>query len=143
MAINKPEIPSVELPEDWGGIQTPYTEQQTQEGYPEAVPTVVDGGNLNFEKRGIFQNLKYLRTLCDFLRDLPVGKTIMANTNNQLEYSTMLPDQLGNEHKYLSTDGSSAKWADIGVEPYLEGRFKIVNELPINPEVGTFYYVIG
>ena len=142
MAINKPKIPSIELPEDWGGIQTPYTEQQTQEGYPEAVPTVVDGGNLNFEKRGIFQNLKYLRTLCDFLRNLPVGKTIIANTNNQLEYGVTLPDQLGNEGKYLTTNGNEASWTGVDIDTPVNERFKVVTELPINPEPNIFYYVV-
>ena len=141
MAINKPEIPSVELPEDWGGIQTSYTNEQAQEGYPEAVPTVIDGGNLNFEKRGLFQNIKYLRTLVDFLRNLPVGNTIIANSNNQLEYGVTLPNQTDNKGKYLSTDGQNANWVDLDVIPYIESRFKVVKELPVNPDVNVFYYV--
>jgi hypothetical protein len=140
MAINKPEIPSVELPEDWGGIQTPYTEQQTQEGYPEAVPTVVDGGNLNFEKRGIFQNLKYLRTIVDFIRNIPTGKIITTNTNNQLEYSETLPDQTSQEGKYLSTNGTSAEWKDISMD-LVDRRIKVVGSLPKPIEEGVLYFI--
>ena len=92
MAINKPEIPSIELPEDWGGTQTPYTEQQTQEGYPEAIPTVVDGGNLNYEKRGIFQNIKYLRVFSDWLRNIPIGKIPVVNSQGQLDYDDPVTD---------------------------------------------------
>lgn len=92
MAINKPEIPSIELPEDWGGTQTPYTEQQTQEGYPEAIPTVVDGGNLNFEKKGIFKNIKYLRVFADWLRNIPIGKIPVVNKQGQLDYDTPVTD---------------------------------------------------
>lgn len=141
MAINKPEIPSVELPEDWGGIQTPYTNEQAQEGYPEAVPTVVDGGNLNFEKRGIFKNIKYLRTLVDFLRNIPIGSTITTNSNNQLEYGKVVPDQTGNANKYLSTNGEEMDWRDVDITPAVEQKFKVVSSLPSNPETGVFYYI--
>ena len=141
MAINKPEIPSVELPEDWGGIQTPYTNEQAQEGYPEAVPTVVDGGNLNFEKRGIFKNIKYLRTIVDFLRNIPIGSTITTNSNNQLEYGKVVPDQIGNANKYLSTNGEEMEWKDVDITPAVEQKFKVVSSLPSNPETGVFYYI--
>ena len=99
MAINKPEIPSAELPEDWGGIQTPYTEQQTQEGYPEAIPTVIDGGNLNFEKRGIFKNIKYLRVFSDWLRNMPIGKIPVVNSKGQLDYGQ--PVLLASDEEYI------------------------------------------
>lgn len=92
MAINKPEIPSAELPDDWGGTQTPYTEQQTQEGYPEAIPTVIDGGNLNYEKRGIFQHIKYFKVFADWLRSIPIGKIPVVNSQGQLDYDDPVTD---------------------------------------------------
>jgi hypothetical protein len=92
MAINKPNIPSAELPEDWGGTQTPYTEQQTREGYPEAIPTVIDGGNLNYEKRGIFQHIKYFKVFADWLRNIPIGKIPVVNNQGQLDYDDPVTD---------------------------------------------------
>ena len=92
MAINKPNIPDAELPEDWGGTQYPYTEEQIENGLPEAVPTVIDGGNLNYEKKGLFQNIKYLRVFCDWLRNIPIGKIPVVNSNGQLDYDTPVVD---------------------------------------------------
>lgn len=92
MAINKPNVPSAELPDDWGGTQTPYTEQQAQEGYPEAVPTVIDGGNLNYEKRGIFQHIKYFKVFADWLRNIPIGKIPVVNSKGQLDYDDPVTD---------------------------------------------------
>lgn len=92
MAINKPNIPDTELPEDWGGTQYPYTEEQIENGLPEAVPTVIDGGNLNYEKRGLFQNIKYLRVFSDWLRSMPIGKFPFINANGQLDYETPVLD---------------------------------------------------
>lgn len=92
MAINKPNVPSAKLPDDWGGTQTPYTEQQTQEGYPEAVPTVIDGGNLNYEKRGIFQHIKYFKVFADWLRAIPIGKIPVVNSKGQLDYDDPVTD---------------------------------------------------
>lgn len=113
MAVNKPEIPSAELPEDWGGIQTPYTEQQTQEGYPEAIPTVIDGGNLNFEKKGIFQHIKYLKVFADWLRATPIGQTPVVNKNGQLDYGAGIPSMIGEENKYLTNDGEKSYWSEV------------------------------
>lgn len=92
MAINKPNVPSAELPDDWGGTQTPYTEQQAQEGYPEAVPTIIDGGNLNYEKRGIFQHIKYFKVFADWLRAIPIGKIPVVNSKGQLDYDDPVTD---------------------------------------------------
>lgn len=139
MAINKPEIPSTELPETWGGIQTPYTEEQTQEGYPEAVPTVVDGGNLNFEKKGLFENIKYLRTIVDFIKNLPTGKALITNNNNQLDYGSTLPNQTGNAGKYLTTDGTNEYWGGVNVAPYVDEKIKAVSSLPAEIEPGVWY----
>ena len=65
MAINKPTKPDSELPKTWGGTQYPYTEEQIAEGLPEAIPTVIDGGTLNYEKKGVFERLDYVTKVAD------------------------------------------------------------------------------
>lgn len=92
MSIDKPEIPSVELPETWGGTQTPYNESQIANGYEEAVPQIVDGGNVNYEKRGLFENVKYLRTVADSIVNMPIGKVLTVDDNNKLAYETQIRD---------------------------------------------------
>lgn len=88
MAINRPRKPSATLPNDFGGVQTPYTSAQISSGYQDGVPQVVDGGNMNYERKGLFQGMKYLRTVVDFIRDTPIGKIFWINSNGQMDYMT-------------------------------------------------------
>lgn len=87
MAIQKPSKPDVILPNNFGGTKTPYTDSQISNGYQEAVPQVVDGGNINYEKDGIFKYLKYLKTTIDALVDMPIGKILTVDSNNRFEYA--------------------------------------------------------
>lgn len=88
MAINRPSKPSATLPNDFGGVQTPYTSAQISSGYQDGVPQVVDGGNMNYERKGLFQGMKYLRTVVDFIRDTPIGKIFWVNSSGQMDYMT-------------------------------------------------------
>lgn len=122
MAINKPNIPDAELPEDWGGTHYPYTEEQIENGLPEAVPTVIDGGNLNYEKRGLFQNIKYLRVFSDWLRSMPIGKIPVINSNGQLDYGQ--PVLLASDEEYV--DGQTIEKAPT----VKQVRDSFTNDLP-------------
>lgn len=86
MATQKPSKPNVTLPNNFGGIKTPYTQAQIDNGYQEAVPQVVDGGNINYEKDGVFQKLKYLEFVADAVNNIPAGKFLVVNSNNQFDY---------------------------------------------------------
>lgn len=86
MATQKPSKPNVTLPNNFGGIKTPYTQAQIDNGYQEAVPQVVDGGNINYEKDGVFQKLKYLESVADAVNNIPAGKFLVVNSNNQFDY---------------------------------------------------------
>lgn len=86
MAVQKPSKPNVTLPNNFGGIKTPYTDSQISNGYQEAVPQVVDGGNINYEKDGVFQKLKYLESVADAVNNIPAGKFLVVNSNNQFDY---------------------------------------------------------
>lgn len=87
MATQKPSKPNVTLPNNFGGIKTPYTQAQINNGYQEAVPQVVDGGNVNYEKDGIFQKLKYTESIADVINGTPVKKVVEVDANNNFDYS--------------------------------------------------------
>lgn len=87
MATQKPSKPNVTLPNNFGGVKTPYTQAQIDNGYQEAVPQVVDGGNVNYEKDGIFQKLKYAESIADVINGTPVKKVVEVDANNNFDYS--------------------------------------------------------
>lgn len=87
MATQKPSKPNVVLPNNFGGVKTPYTQAQIDNGYQEAVPQVVDGGNVNYEKDGIFQKLKYTESIADVINGTPVKKVVEVDANNNFDYS--------------------------------------------------------
>lgn len=87
MAIIKPTKPDSELPKTWGGTQYPYTEEQIAEGLPEAIPTIIDGGTLNYEKKGVFERMEYVTQVSDAVAGTPIKKTLITNANNQFEYA--------------------------------------------------------
>lgn len=87
MATQKPSKPNVVLPNNFGGVKTPYTQAQIDNGYQEAVPQVVDGGNINYEKDALFQKLKYLESVADAVNNIPPGKFLVVNSNNQFDYA--------------------------------------------------------
>jgi hypothetical protein len=87
MATQKPSKPSVSLPDNFGGIKTAYTATQIENGYQDGIPEVIDGGNINYEKDGIFQKLKYIEAIADVVNNIPVGKLLMVNSDNQFDYA--------------------------------------------------------
>lgn len=111
MAIQKPSKPDVILPNNFGGTKTPYTDSQISNGYQEAVPQVVDGGNINYEKDAVFKYLKYLKTAIDALVDMPIGKILTVDSNNRFEYAD--PTVIANDSEYedgtLTTKSPSVK----------------------------------
>lgn len=88
MAIIKPTKPSSELPNSWGGTQYPYTQEEITEGYLETVPQIVDGGKLNYEKKGVFERLSYLSEVAEIINNTPIEKMLVVDSNNRFEYRT-------------------------------------------------------
>lgn len=108
MAIQKPSKPDVTLPNNFGGVKTPYTDSQISNGYQEAVPQVVDGGNINYEKDGIFKYLKYLKTVIDALVDMPIGKSIVIDANNRFEYIS--PENSANKTGTINASSTATQY---------------------------------
>lgn len=132
MAINKPTKPDVTLPDSFGGVHTAYTDTQIQDGYEDGIPQIVDGGNVNYEKDGLFKNNKYNRTVTDVLVDMPQGNILTVDSNNRFDYikngnageiltangagqlpsfkPAIIPSQTGNAGKFLTTNGTTTSW---------------------------------
>lgn len=135
MATQKPSKPNVVLPNNFGGVKTPYTQAQIDNGYQEAVPQVVDGGNINYEKDALFQKLKYLESVADAVNNIPPGKFLVVNSNNQFEYAdSTVKSSFGNigDIEYTSrTDvPNSGAWCDGAL--YTKAQFPDVYQMLVD-----------
>lgn len=108
MATQKPSKPDVILPNNFGGTKTPYTESQISNGYQEAVPQVVDGGNINYEKDAVFKYLKYLKTTIDALVDMPIGKSLIIDSNNRFDYIS--PENVSNKTNEINEQSTENQY---------------------------------
>lgn len=90
MATAKPIKPDVILPDNFGGIKTPYSEAQIRDGYLQGVPEIVDGGNINYEKDALFQKIKYCETIADVINGILPNNTIAVDSNNRFIYTTQV-----------------------------------------------------
>lgn len=108
MATQKPSKPDVILPNNFGGTKTPYTDSQISNGYQEAVPQVVDGGNINYEKDAVFKYLKYLKTTIDALVDMPIGKSLIIDSNNRFDYIS--PENVSNKTNKINEQSTENQY---------------------------------
>lgn len=108
MAVQKPYKPDVTLPDNFGGTKTPYTDSQISNGYQEAVPQVVDGGNINYEKDAVFKYLKYLKTTIDALVDMPIGKVLTVDSNNRFDYIS--PENVSNKTNKINEQSTENQY---------------------------------
>lgn len=135
MAAQKPSKPNVVLPNNFGGVKTPYTQAQIDNGYQEAVPQVVDGGNINYEKDALFQKIKYLESVADAVNNIPPGKFLVVNSNNQFEYAdSTVKSSFGNigDIEYTSrTDvPNGGAWCDGAL--YTKAQFPDVYQMLVD-----------
>lgn len=86
MAQNRPNKPSVTLPDNFGGVKKEFSSTRISNGYESSTPEIVEGGNLNYMLDGLFQNTKYMRTVLDYVRDTPVGKMFWVNSSGKMDY---------------------------------------------------------
>ena len=149
MAIQKPSKPDVILPNNFGGTKTPYTDSQISNGYQEAVPQVVDGGNINYEKDAVFKYLKYLKTAIDALVDMPIGKILTVDSSNRFEYAD--PTVIANDSEYedgtLTTKSPSVKQVRDSFED-IDGKItncitKIPQDIKLELSNGTLTLKAG
>lgn len=141
MATSKPSKPNVTLPERFGGVKTPYSDVQIRDGYQEAVPQVVDGGNINYEKDAVFKYLKYLKTTIDALVDMPIGKSLIIDSNNRFDYIS--PENVSNKTNEINEQSTEKQYpsAKAVYEATSAKRHQVVSVLPANPDPNIFYYI--
>lgn len=138
MATQKPSKPNVVLPNNFGGVKTPYTQAQIDNGYQEAVPQVVDGGNINYEKDAVFQKIKYLESVADAVNNIPPGKFLVVNSNNQFEYAdSTVKSSFGNigDIEYTSrTDvPNGGAWCDGAL--YTKAQFPDIYQMLVDGKI--------
>ena len=135
MAQNRPDKPDITLPDDFGGTQTPFSDELVESGYEPSVPQVIEGGNLNWFINGFFQNIKYVRTVLDYVRDTPIGKMFWVNQNGQMDY--VEPAIIASDNEF-NTGTATDKTPNV---KQINDRFQVVNSLPQNPDSNTFYFI--
>lgn len=89
--VKKPTKPTNKLPNNFGGVKKPFSIEKVRDGFKEAIPDILEGGNLNYLFGALGENLEYLHTITDFIHDLPINKLMSTNANNQLEYIGLDP----------------------------------------------------
>lgn len=84
--MNKPTKPSVNLPSSFGGTKTNFDSTKIANGYEANVKDILGGANLNYLLDTAGQRQTYYDAICDFINAIPIGKTIVTNSSNQLVY---------------------------------------------------------
>lgn len=140
MATNKPTKPSVSLPESFGGIKTAYTEEQISNGYEDGTPQVVDGGNINYEKDGVFQKLKYVEAIADAINNIPAGKMLIVDSNNRFDYQdTSVKNSFGNigdiQYTARTTVPNGGAWCDGTL--YTKAQFPDVYQMLVDGSISS------
>ena len=107
--MNKPTKPSVTLPSSFGGQKENFTSSKIENGYEPDIKDILGGANLNYLLDTSGKNFEYLRTIVDFINDMPIDKTITVDSNNNLTYRDWLGGRNFGELVYSSiplTDSS-------------------------------------
>ena len=118
--MNKPTKPTKTLPNSFGGVKTQFSAEKIQNGYEAGVADILGGANLNYWLDATGGNISYLREICDFIRDLPIAKTITVDTDNKLVYRDWLGGRNYGELVYsaIPISDSSLKLLDGSVLTY-------------------------
>lgn len=118
--MNKPTKPTNTLPNSFGGVKTQFSTEKIQNGYEAGVADIFGGANLNYWLDATGGNISYLREICDFIRDLPIAKTITVDTDNKLVYRDWLGGRNYGELVYsaIPISDSSLKLLDGSVLTY-------------------------
>ena len=100
--MRKPDKPTNTLPESFGGFKENFSSDKITYGYQPDIPDILGGANLNYLLDTCGDNNRYFKAICDFIRDIPVAKTITVNTNGELIYQDWLGGRNFGELVYSS-----------------------------------------
>jgi len=85
--MDKPTKPTNLMPRSFGGVKNNWSSSMQTSGYEDGVPAIYGGDNLNYQIDCTGKELDYCETICDFINNLPIGKTITVDSNNKLIYT--------------------------------------------------------
>jgi hypothetical protein len=84
--MDKPTKPTNLVPRSFGGVKNNFSQDLQDTGYEVNVPAIYGGDNLNYQLNAIGGEFEYCEKICDYINDLPIGKTITTDPNNKLVY---------------------------------------------------------
>ena len=113
--MDKPTKPTNLIPRSFGGNKNDFSTSLQSTGYEDGVPAIYGGDNLNYQLDATGKELDYCEKICDFINDIPIGKTVTVDSNNKLVYEDLkeLPSQANNDGKYLTTNCTSPSWTEL------------------------------
>lgn len=91
--MDKPTKPTNLMPRSFGGTKNNWSSSMQESGYEDGIPAIYGGDNLNYQLDATGKELEYCEKFCDFINEIPIGKTITVDSNNKLVYGDFsLPD---------------------------------------------------
>lgn len=90
--MDKPTKPTNLMPRSFGGTKNNFSTSLQSSGYEANVPAIYGGDNLNYQLDATGKELDYCEAICDFINNIPIGKTITVDSNNKLVYGSVAPD---------------------------------------------------
>ena len=64
--------------------------------------------NINYEKDAVFKYLKYLKTTIDALVDMPIGKSLIIDSNNRFDYIS--PENVSNKTNEINEQSTENQY---------------------------------
>ena len=112
--MQKPNKVESLMPEEFGGIKNNFSSTLQNYGFEPNIAQILQGDNLNYMIDAIGKELKYLKTVVDYIRDIDGGKVpfITGSEMTAKTFDELLPDQTNNAGKFLTTNGTTASWSD-------------------------------
>ena len=113
----KPNKPTEFLPDGFGtasGVaKADFEDSKKLNGFSRDLADILRGDNLNYTLDTIAKELKYLKTVVDYIRDIDGGKVpfITSSDMTAKTFDELLPTQTGNAGKFLTTNGTTSSWS--------------------------------
>ena len=87
--MNKPTKPTTLVPRQFGGVKNNFSQSLQNSGYEDGIPAIYGGDNLNYQLDATGKEFDYCEKIVDFIIDMPIGKTITTDDNNNLVYDDL------------------------------------------------------
>ena len=85
--MDKPIKPTDLMPRSFGGVKNNFSASLQSSGYEDGVPAIYGGDNLNYQLDATGKELDYCEKISDYIKDIPINKSIITDPNNKLVYT--------------------------------------------------------